>query len=97
MRFDVRAESVFEFVPNNLVEFVGSNLLSPFPNSGSPLHNAIGAWPGDDTGWKQCAQHWARHDVLETAQTGRAMACQLLLIKRPKHLRSFHVRLEMSR
>lgn len=47
MRFDVRSESVPEFVPNNLVDFVGRKLLSPFPNSGSPY--PVGAWPGDDT------------------------------------------------
>lgn len=36
-----------KFAPNNLVEFVGRKLLSPFPNSGSPY--PVGAWPGDDT------------------------------------------------
>lgn len=36
MRFDVRAESVFEFVPNNLVEFVGSNSCHRSQTQGPP-------------------------------------------------------------
>lgn len=57
MRFDVRSESVSEFVPNNLVEFVGRKLLSPFPNSGSPY--PVGRMAGRrhcPGGWERCVQ-----------------------------------------
>lgn len=70
MQFDVRAESVFEFVPDDLDGFCAQEAPVTVPKLRVPTF--IGVWSGDDTAKKQQVQHEC---ALNRPESVRRPAC----------------------